>query len=67
MFKIGINGIMNILKIRVVQAMIQIERPAGWNKERVRNLAWGIKMIELYNSAAKQKVEVVRRVWEFVK
>ena len=35
-FKIGINGIMNILKVRVVQPMIQIERPVCWNKERVR-------------------------------
>ena len=35
-FKIGINGIMNILKVRVVQVMIQIERPVPWNKERVR-------------------------------
>ena len=60
-FKIGINGIINILKVRIVQAMIQIERPVGWNKERVRKLAVGIKMIELYNSAAKQKIDVVRK------
>ena len=53
--------------MRVVQAMIQIERPVDWNKERVRKLAWGIKMIELYNSAAKHKVEVVSKKWEFVK
>ena len=46
--------------------MIQIEKPVGWNKERVRNLAVGIKMIELYNSAAKQKVGVVRKKWDFV-
>ena len=43
--------------------MIQIERPVGWNKERVRKLAVGIKMIEIYNSAAKQKIDVVRKKW----
>ena len=36
-------------------------RLVGWNKERVRKLAVGIKMIELYNSAAKQKIDVVRK------
>ena len=45
---------MNILKVRVVKAVIQIERPVGWKKERVRKLAWGIKMIELYNYTTLQ-------------
>ena len=66
-FKIGTNGVMKILKIRGVQAMIQIERPVGWSNERVKKLTWGIKIIELYNSAAKLKVDVVKKKWEFVK
>ena len=43
------------------------QRPVGWNKERVRKLAVGIKMIELYNSTAKQKIDLVRKKWDFVK
>ena len=46
-FNIGNNRNLNILKIRVVQAMIQIERPKGWSRERVRKLAMELKSIEV--------------------
>ena len=31
---------MSMLKVRVVQAMIQTERPIGWNVERIKRLCW---------------------------
>ena len=38
LFTIGNNRMLNMLKIRVIQAMIQIERPRNWDVNRVRKL-----------------------------
>jgi hypothetical protein len=55
-----------MIKARVIQAMIQIERPTNWNMERVRKLATELKMIEIYNSVAKYKFEVTKQRWNFI-
>ena len=46
-----------MLKMKMVQAFIQIERPVGWTHERIQRMAMDLKMIELYNSVAKEKLE----------
>jgi hypothetical protein len=66
-FDIYPNKILSMIKVKVVQAMIQINRPQGWNMESVRKLALEIKSIELYNSVTKNKLDKTRRIWEFVK
>ena len=43
------------------------KKPSDQINKEVRKLAWEIKMIEIYNSGAKQKIDVVRKKWEFVK
>ena len=58
---------MNMIKIRVVQAIIQIERPVNWSLENVRKLAIEIKMIEVYNSVATGKFDKVRKKWEKIR
>ena len=62
-FKIEPNRILSILKVCVIQAMIQIERPRNWNLECVKKLAIEIKMVEIYNSAAKHRLEKARACW----
>ena len=37
------------VKIKIIQEMIQIERPVGWNIERINLISKDIKRIELYN------------------
>ena len=32
-FKITDNPVISIIKVRIIQSMIQIERPRGWNME----------------------------------
>ena len=37
------------VKMKIIQAMIQIERPRGWNAERINLISNEIKKMELYN------------------
>ena len=38
------------VKMKIIQEMIQIERPSGWNLEQIRIISKELKNIELYNS-----------------
>jgi exonuclease III len=66
-FNIDKNKIISIVKIRVIQAMIQIERPKNWNIETVRKIALELKRMEIYNSIVNLKGEKTRGVWESIK
>ena len=37
------------VKMKIIQEMIQIERPRGWNIEQINILSKDIKRIEMYN------------------
>jgi hypothetical protein len=37
------------VKMKIIQEMIQIERPSGWNLDQINGLSNDIKRIELYN------------------
>ena len=37
------------VKMKIIQQMIQIERPSGWNIEKINLISKDIKQIELYN------------------
>jgi hypothetical protein len=41
------------VKIKIIQEMIQIQRPMGWNLERIKSLSNDIKRLETYNKAKK--------------
>jgi hypothetical protein len=62
-FNIYSDRIISILKVRVIQAMIQIERPVGWTTNNIRKLALELKNIEIYNSVIKKKSEKIRNIW----
>ena len=47
-FTIDDNRIISMIKVRVVQAMIQIARPVAWGVGRIRALVLELKCIELY-------------------
>ena len=51
--------------IRIIQAMIQIERPTGWDITKIRNLAIEIWRFEIYNSAVNHKLEQTKNRWKF--
>jgi hypothetical protein len=62
-FKIDDNRIISMIKVRVIQAMIQIARPVAWGVGRIRGVALELKCIELYNSAIIGKKEATRQNW----
>ena len=37
------------VKMKIIQEMIQIQRPSGWNMEKIKLISNDIKRIELYN------------------
>ena len=41
------------VKMKIIQEMIQIERPQGWNIEKINLISKDIKQIELYNKKMK--------------
>ena len=47
--------------------MIQIERPSGWTKLRVKRLALELKCIELYNTAANGNRDRIKLSWIHIK
>jgi hypothetical protein len=52
-FRIGNKGNVSKVKIRVIQGMIQIERPRGWTIEKIKEVACDLRNIELYNATIK--------------
>ena len=42
------------VKMKIIQEMIQIERPSGWNLEQIHKISREFKNIELYNSKNKE-------------
>ena len=49
-----------MIKVRLIQAMIQIARPVAWGVGRIKGLALELKCIELYNSVIVGKKEAIR-------
>ena len=41
------------VKVKMVHEMIQIQRPIGWNLEKIQSISNDIKRIETYNKASK--------------
>ena len=54
LFRIGNKGNVSKIKMKIIQGMIQIERPYGWTIEKIKEIAYDIRNIELYNSTIKQ-------------
>jgi hypothetical protein len=49
-YKIGSMANINKIKVRVIQEMIQIERPINWTIENKMKIANDIRCLELYNA-----------------
>jgi hypothetical protein len=41
------------VKMKIIQEMIQIERPSGWNIERIKSISNDINRIEVYNKVKR--------------
>ena len=54
-FEIGNKANINKIKIRIIQGMIQMERPKNWTMDNIIKLSNDIYRIEIYNT--KKKVD----------
>ena len=61
------NRAISMLKVRIIQTMIQIERPSGWNIEKIRKQALELICIEVYNSPIKHNLPQTETKWKLVK
>jgi hypothetical protein len=62
-YKVGKSPEIALVKIRVIQAMIQIERPQSWSNENLSVLVRDILNMERYNSNRNGKMEHFKRRW----
>jgi hypothetical protein len=52
-FKIEDKGNVSKVKMKIVQGLIQVERPKCWTLNKINDIAKEIKWIELYNAKLK--------------
>jgi hypothetical protein len=49
-YEVGKTKSSTLIKIRVIQELIQIKRPTNWNIENIIVIATELKKIETYNT-----------------
>ena len=54
------------VKMKIIQEMIQIERPVEWSIENIKKAAKDLKIVELYNSAITGKLQKTRIKWKSI-
>ena len=62
-FMIGETEVISKIKIRLIQEMIQIERPVNWSREKLLKLINEIKNKEMYNASKINKIEKIKLKW----
>ena len=65
-YKIGKVSVLSKVKIKIIQQMIQIERPTNWTIEEIKKIANEIKGIEMYNARKVSKVDKIKVKWEII-
>jgi hypothetical protein len=59
-FKIGNISNLSKIQMKIIQGMIQIERPVNWSIEYIKKIASEIKNMELYNSKQSKKNKIYK-------
>jgi hypothetical protein len=54
----------NVIKLRVVQELIQIDRPKNWNRDKIIQLTKDLISIEKYNSRKLKTETNFRKKWD---
>ena len=65
-FMIGERGVLSKIKIRVIQEMIQIERPVNWAIERIQKIADELRCMEIYNATRINKFDQTKTKWDIM-
>jgi hypothetical protein len=65
-YKIGRISALSKIKLKVIQSMIQIDRPANWTKDNILKLANELKWVEIYNAKIVDKLEKTKTKWDII-
>ena len=49
-FKMHDNKVLNMLKVKVIQQLIQIIRPVNWTENKINEIITDLRKLECYNS-----------------
>jgi hypothetical protein len=66
-FLVSNNSCLVLIKIRVIQELIQINRPKNWSMDKITTLVKEIINIELFNSLAARKMDKFNNKWGRIK
>ena len=66
-YNVNNTSALSIIKLKIIQEMIQIIRPSGWTLEKIETIAMEMKNLELYNSKINHSMEITRRKWIKIK
>ena len=53
-----------LVKIKVIQEMIQVERPRNWDMDKLKNVVSELMKIELYNAKKNRTVDKFEIKWK---
>jgi hypothetical protein len=56
-----------MIRIKIIQELIQIRRPINWNMENIRSVVEELVRIERHNYKEKHQTNQFENKWKFVK
>jgi hypothetical protein len=54
---------MSIVKAKIIQALIQLERPKNWNREKLLNTIMDLINVECYNAIVSKTINKFNVKW----
>jgi hypothetical protein len=53
----------SIVKMKIIQALIQIERPTNWNREKLLDTIKDLMNVERYNATVSRTINKFKIKW----
>jgi hypothetical protein len=60
----GFSEAINIIKIKIVQCLIQIERPKNWNEDNITKIIKEVMYLEKYNAIKNKTLLKFEKKWK---
>jgi len=62
-FRVGSHPANCMIKIKIIQALIQIERPTYWNRQNILDIINDLRKVEKYNSSITRTIDKFKIKW----
>jgi hypothetical protein len=63
LFNIGDSQCEIMIKMKIIQELIQIDRPKNWDKKKIVNVIKNLMNIEKYNAIKNKKILKFNKIW----